>query len=362
MLHVGVCPVCENGVGGVRLCHDHAVVVCEECESVWLDPDLTQRPTSPPAPDTPCPVCRHPLYGDETAWATAQQVADLGWSAAVEGEIDRADTQGGFPPPLVVAVRGDAGDWSAAVDAAPQTTAEGEPEAELIAEPFEEAAIRSALEAGRHVLAAMPWAEDLKAVRGLADLAAEKRLTLGPLLGWPSHPRSKAIRRLLDGGSLGEFRRLVCGVSQADGVNAIDGITVAAWFFGESPEKVVTVANGRGVVVVLTFGDRTATLDMAGQLKGRQWVELVGSTASLVCDDLLTPWTEGPSRFWVHGDHGKQSEELVLPADGRQEAVAALYRSARTATPPDSGWALAAHEVLHRVYEQVASQADGPAA
>ena len=360
MLHAGTCPVCDQGVRGVRVCRDHAVVLCDECESVWLDPDASQPPLAPPVPDLPCPVCRNPLYGPQTSWASKEQVDDLGWSAAVEGEVDAREPAGAVPPPLRVAVLPAGGEspWHAAVGAAPQAAAaDGDAEAVLITEPFSADAISAALEAGRAVMAAMPWAEDLSEVRRLASLASEKRLTLAPLLGWTSHPRSAAIRRAVADESFGGLSRLVAGVSHSEGTNAIDAITVAAWFFGEPPERVEAVANGKGIAAVLTFGAATAVLDMAGQLPNRQWVELVGEKASLVCDDLLSPWTEGPSRFWVHGDRGKQSEEIVLPADGRAEAVASLYRAVRTAEPPDSAWAVAVHEILHRVYEQVERQA-----
>ena len=360
MLHAGTCPVCDQGVRGVRVCHDHAVLLCDECESVWLDPGDEQRPVAPPMPDLPCPVCRNPLYGAETAWADAGQIDSFGWTAAIDGEVDTPDPEDAVPPPLKIAVLPHTDDcpWAAAVKSAPQSvTADGDAEALLLTEPFAEEAIAAALEAGHSVMAMMPWAESLKTVRELASLAAEKRVTLAPLVGWTSHPRTAAITRTIGQESFGGLSRLVCGVSHSGGTNAIDALAVAAWFFDGPPDRIQAVANGKGIAAVLTFGQSTAVLDMAGQLPNRQWVELVGANASAVCDDLLTPWTDGPSRFWVHGDRGKQSEEVVLPADGRVEAVASLYRAVRTAEPIANEWAVIVHEILHRVYEQVEDQA-----
>lgn len=99
---IGFCPICGGGLCGIRVCgfpagdeQDrlntsplHGFIVCDECEAIWLQPDLTTIHQYPHAVDPQCPVCDGPLWGDQSRWADLQEVALLGWSHHVCHELD----------------------------------------------------------------------------------------------------------------------------------------------------------------------------------------------------------------------------------------------------------------------------------
>jgi len=88
-IYVNNCPICQCGLRRVRACtgtpenpHLHGFVLCDDCETVWLEPDPKSEPLYPDAETTTgpvCPVCREPLYGPQSRWATEQDVIALGW-------------------------------------------------------------------------------------------------------------------------------------------------------------------------------------------------------------------------------------------------------------------------------------------
>jgi hypothetical protein len=55
-------------------------VVCDECESVWTDPDMKQRSIEESNTYTACcPECGLSLWADGCHWADIQEVCLLGW-------------------------------------------------------------------------------------------------------------------------------------------------------------------------------------------------------------------------------------------------------------------------------------------
>ncbi len=90
---IDYCPICGGGLCGIRICgtedpQPHGLVVCDECEAVWLEPDtLSEHQYLDPC-DTRCPICHRPLWGSESRWATADDVAALGWQSAVDANLD----------------------------------------------------------------------------------------------------------------------------------------------------------------------------------------------------------------------------------------------------------------------------------
>ena len=114
---IDYCPICGGGLCGIRICglshseqrdatherrdaatHDaasanvpdepHGLIVCDECEAIWLEPDTSTDHVYPSAECSACPVCLEPLWGAQSRWATRADVQRLGWSSAVNSALD----------------------------------------------------------------------------------------------------------------------------------------------------------------------------------------------------------------------------------------------------------------------------------
>ena len=90
MLYVGTCSVCGTGAIGVRVGASPRCVVgmCDECDTVWLDPQLKDGPHFPEQPDLPCPREGSSLRHPPAHWANKAEAAAAGWGGAVIGETD----------------------------------------------------------------------------------------------------------------------------------------------------------------------------------------------------------------------------------------------------------------------------------
>ena len=75
---VGQCSFCGTGGVGVRICsaQQHAIFLCDECNSAWLDADLSGETLFPPDPDGPCPICGSSLFASPAHWAAIAEVKD----------------------------------------------------------------------------------------------------------------------------------------------------------------------------------------------------------------------------------------------------------------------------------------------
>ena len=85
-IYVGNCPICQCGLRRVRVCTGpdasgpiHGYVLCDDCETLWMDTDVATRHTFPEAETPKCPVCQMPLYGPQSRWATENDLVELGW-------------------------------------------------------------------------------------------------------------------------------------------------------------------------------------------------------------------------------------------------------------------------------------------
>lgn len=83
------CVVCVQGVLGIRRCSDGKtlIVMCDECETVWSNP---QQLGADSALDATPPewIVRElgvAIAGDKAGWATNAEVAAAGWADAVRG-------------------------------------------------------------------------------------------------------------------------------------------------------------------------------------------------------------------------------------------------------------------------------------
>jgi hypothetical protein len=88
MYHVGICSICHEGALGIRICGgcEAAVVLCDECDSLWLEPDCAEPPIFLKQPDAPCPNCAASLYQDPSHWADQVEIEQHGWTEFVRGE------------------------------------------------------------------------------------------------------------------------------------------------------------------------------------------------------------------------------------------------------------------------------------
>jgi predicted dehydrogenase len=166
---------------------------------------------------------------------------------------------------------------------------------------------RKALEAGKHVLVEKPMTLTAADAVGLNRVAAQSRraLMVGHLMEY--HPALPAIRRLIDGGELGDVRRIESrrsnhGVLRTDENAwwslAPHDISMAVRLMGDWPvaiqcdgQNIIQPAVADVVGGTLKFpGDRVARIDVSWHdpAKVRQ-LKLYGSKKWVVFDDML-PW------------------------------------------------------------------------
>src|SRR5689334_22325122 len=85
------CPICTTGTIGFRLCSNRLrmVLMCDECNSVWLDPATIQAENAhyPKPPNFVVPITvdcsiSKPL----SQWASRDEVDASHWSSFIHGE------------------------------------------------------------------------------------------------------------------------------------------------------------------------------------------------------------------------------------------------------------------------------------
>ncbi|QDT12061.1 hypothetical protein [Planctomycetes bacterium K23_9] len=101
---IDFCPICGGGLCGVRICgiqpqsenvavqnqYDtaHGLIVCDECEAIWLEPDVSTDHVYPDCENAACPICNASLWGENSRWANADDIEALGWTAAINHDLD----------------------------------------------------------------------------------------------------------------------------------------------------------------------------------------------------------------------------------------------------------------------------------
>lgn len=104
---IDFCPICGGGLCGIRIVGDtenanqqppHALIVCDECEAIWIEPDVStvhQYPVHqfPDLENAVSPVGDQPLWGDGSRWATMEDIEAVGWTDAVNPELDAEDSE-----------------------------------------------------------------------------------------------------------------------------------------------------------------------------------------------------------------------------------------------------------------------------
>ncbi len=116
---ISSCPICGGGLCGVRICGlpsartrqliaptdppfggeaapsdidrgvaPHGLVICDECEAIWLDPDTSTEHQYTDPEDPRCPICRDRLWNGNNHWANVAEIAFLGWENKTDPELD----------------------------------------------------------------------------------------------------------------------------------------------------------------------------------------------------------------------------------------------------------------------------------
>jgi hypothetical protein len=91
MLYVKVgCPICIHGVIGIRRCSDGStlVLMCDECEAVWLDPTQLSPGSALDAgpPDWTVGNTGAAVAGGKADWASRADISAARWLPYVAGE------------------------------------------------------------------------------------------------------------------------------------------------------------------------------------------------------------------------------------------------------------------------------------
>lgn len=189
-----------------------------------------------------------------------------------------------------------------------------------------------AAEAGKHVLCEKPPALNAKDVSEMLDACRANGVQFMDGTMWSHTPRTRDMKAVLEGGQLGRLRRVVSAFSiqmpdtpeQHRYIPLLGGgalydigwycVRAALWAFDAVPTHVYASATyHRGVdnnaTAMMWFNEnRTATFDCGYDLTRRKWMEIVGESGNLVCDDFLSPWDSDKHRFWTHDDQGVATE------------------------------------------------------
>lgn len=121
---VAHCPICGGGVCGIRICglissetepqrgregdgEIHGLVICDQCEAIWVEPDVETVHQYASVLDARCPTCGEPLGDLKSGWASRSDIQTLGWQIAVTGSLNESqdnqdrrgtpDNLGGLP-------------------------------------------------------------------------------------------------------------------------------------------------------------------------------------------------------------------------------------------------------------------------
>jgi hypothetical protein len=85
MFFVDEGPICEGGLRGFRTCaQGHVVVLCDECEAMWIGP-AGSGPLFGAPHAVCCPECGSNLFDSPAHWSDTQEIAAAGWQDFVAG-------------------------------------------------------------------------------------------------------------------------------------------------------------------------------------------------------------------------------------------------------------------------------------
>ena len=221
-----------------------------------------------------------------------------------------------------------------------------------------------AAEAGKHVLCEKPIADDEAQAREMAAACERNGVLLVEAFMYRFNPRLGRIRELLAEGRIGEPMLLFAsfafnlrgsgnwrlGTGLAGGALADVGcycVNVSRTLFGEphgvysrleiDPELGVDMSG----VAILDFSEqRRAVIDFSFETGGRQRVEVVGSTGSLVIPRCFLPTAGQPMTIEINTGSGSSVEEIPFANSYAHQLESfsntVLHGDAAVVTPEDS--------------------------
>lgn len=223
-----------------------------------------------------------------------------------------------------------------------------------------------AAEQGKHVLCEKPLAMSMDEAREMASACQANNVQLMDGIMWVHHARAAAMRKVLQAEELGTLRRVTSAftfqgrtmpaenirLNRALGGGALGDL---GWYctrgilfaFGEMPLRVFATARYEQEVeislsAILWFSDnRMASFDCGFETTFRNWIEIAGTDASLVCDDFVLPWSDEEARFWIHGEEGKKSQEAIKGCVQEVQMIEDFCAIVSSGTP-DYRWTQAA--------------------
>jgi predicted dehydrogenase len=204
-----------------------------------------------------------------------------------------------------------------------------------------------ALESHKRVLCEKALTVSQDQAEEIRQAVLRTKMPLVHATAFPHHPRSLAMRNVIESGELGEICRIsvactVGGILQrrdhrsdasAGGGCLLDlgwyCVYSTLWFTDFRPSQIVSIGTRVGNesssawYQVQSMARLESTLkespkahrslvaswDCGYEAAGRKWIEIAGTQASLICDDFLRPWDIEKPRFWVHGSDGKARSE-----------------------------------------------------
>jgi D-xylose 1-dehydrogenase (NADP+, D-xylono-1,5-lactone-forming) len=196
---------------------------------------------------------------------------------------------------------------------------------------------REAARRGKHVLCEKPLAATAPEAREVVEFCRGHGVCLMEAFMWPHHPRTARLREALDGGAVGEVRRVsgsftfplepyeptnirlrpeLGGGSLLDvGCYPVYGIR---WAFGAEPVRAYATARyDHGVDVEMSGtvwleDGRVGTFDCGFDLPLRQWLEVVGSEGVISVPEM---WVPGARAAFTIRREGKPPEEVVVEGE-----------------------------------------------
>jgi D-xylose 1-dehydrogenase (NADP+, D-xylono-1,5-lactone-forming) len=199
---------------------------------------------------------------------------------------------------------------------------------------------RKAADAGKHILCEKPLTPTAAECEALITYCRSKNVKLMDGFMWPHHPRTHAIRKLLDSNEIGRVERVVGAFTFLLEPLSTDNIRLhpemaggglydvgcypvygIRWAFQEEPVKVFAKAtkfNGVDVdlTAILTFSDgRTASFDCGFTRPFRGWLEIVCTRGVIRIPEM---WVPDPGIATYDLQHGENEFETIAVTGGDQ--------------------------------------------
>jgi len=197
-------------------------------------------------------------------------------------------------------------------------------------------------EHGLHVLCEKPLAMSTDQAMSIHVACQTHGVRWLDATGWLHHPRTTSFCDWIRGGRLGQLGHVSVAVSFyqpfQSGDHRLDpglggGCVLDLGWYACGLVRFASASLPREVAADVVIRDDvpqrltatlwladgvTATISCGYDTATRKWFEVAGSAASLICDDFTRPWTERPTRCWIHDASGKVEGHTF---EGSQERI-----------------------------------------